>query len=138
MVYVQKTETSPSIKCKYFAIKWYSFIIIKTLTTAELQQYRRTEKLLNKCIKLEKDIQFNITCEENNLLPNYTKISKKNQHKEHHKLAEKFQSSLVGLEIKNLQTKLISIRKELTVNLIYIYKIDQYIDYYFTIFYFIK
>ena len=60
--------------CKFFIIKWYSFVGLKTNNNLVKDQFRRTEKVLQKCNKLIEDEIFLKTCLNNNLLSNFTNM----------------------------------------------------------------
>ena len=56
---------------------WLSRIVIRKLKGNKLKTYRKLEKINCKLIKLKAHLQFNLTCDMNNLLPIYTNIKNK-------------------------------------------------------------
>jgi len=113
------SETSQNMS--YFTIKWHSFIILRTISPEEKSQYRKTERSLHKCIKLNHDINYNNICKKNELVPKYTKIKLYDKNLQNKKVTEQFRSELVDHEIKKQKKDLFLMQKELTVSLIYIY-----------------
>ena len=63
-----------SLKIKSNCIKWFSFIILKTLSKDETSIFRSLEKLETRIIKLISHLDFNQTCYNNKLLPTCTNI----------------------------------------------------------------
>ena len=65
-------DTSRNIAIKKYLAKWFSFRILNLSDIETKKCFRTIEKVNEKLTKKRLDIEFNIKCLDNGLLPNYT------------------------------------------------------------------
>ena len=98
---------------------FYSRIILRKLKYDELTIYRKIEKLMKICTKINADIKYLNFCEKNQLLPKFVNFKLYDVTAQYEKSTVKFKIQLLQREICNkkcdLSTKLIAAGKQLVI-----------------------
>ena len=96
-----------------FVITWMSLIILKIIDGHSLATFRQLEKLWIKKTKILCHLDFNITCNNCDLLPIYTNVKTHNPSARDDKHVKKFRKELLINEIEKLKKDLINISESI-------------------------
>ena len=103
-----------------FLSKWLSTCILKLLNNEQKHQFRKIEKTSLKLLETKAHRQFNITCQNKNLLPNYTNIKLHDNATRAQSFVSDFRMKIVqneitkqSSEISNLSVTLQNLNKDL-------------------------
>ena len=92
-------------------ITWLSLVIVRLITGETLRTFRMMEKIWTKRTKIKSHLEFNITCDNCDLLPIFTNVRIHNPSARDDNHVKKFRKKLLSNEIDKLKKELLDVMK---------------------------